>query len=136
MSAELAFTLATAMLAASMWLPYIVGVNSTQFEGQAESFVRPPDQRAMAPWIHRAHRAHLNLIEQFVPFAAVVLIGVAAGASSPWLGWLAGAFFVLRCAHAVGMVSGWTRFPLRPIIFTACYVIVLAYAAIVWAVAA
>ena len=86
----------------------------------------------MAPWVHRAHRAHLNLIEQFVPFAAVVLIGAAVGAQSPWLGRLAGGFLVLRCIHAVGVVSGLTGFPVRPIVFSGCYGIILAYAGIVW----
>jgi len=132
MTTEITFTLLTALLAASMWIPYIVGVNTTKFEGQAESFVRPPSQANMKPWIHRAHRAHLNLLEQFLPFAVLVLIGQTLGVSTILLGWLAIAFFVLRCVHAIGMVTGTTRMPVRPIIFTTCWIIILAYGVILF----
>ncbi len=54
MTTELFWLLLTAVLATSLWLPYIVGVNTSTFEGQAESFVRPPDHRAMPAWVHRA----------------------------------------------------------------------------------
>ncbi|MEM9865556.1 MAG: MAPEG family protein [Myxococcota bacterium] len=84
----------------------------------------------MKPWVARAYRAHLNLIEQFLPFAVVVLIGEVRGASSPWLGALAAAFFTLRVAHAFGMISGRARMPLRPIIFSVAYLVVIAYAAL------
>lgn len=128
MTTELTFTILTALLATSMWIPYIVGINITQFEGQAESFVRPPDHRHMKEWIHRAHRAHLNLLEQFLPFAVLVLIGHALDVSTSVMGWCAVLFFVLRGIHAVGMISAWARFPVRPTIFTACWVITLVYA--------
>ena len=82
----------------------------------------------MEPWVHRAHRAHLNLLEQFLPFAVVVLIGHSMGISTALMGWLAIAFFVLRCIHAVGMITATTVMPLRPLIFTACWIITLIYA--------
>ncbi|EFL90751.1 MAPEG family protein [Ahrensia sp. R2A130] len=131
MSTELTFTMLTALLAACLWIPYIVGVNSNEFEGQAESFVRPPDHRLMPAWVHRAHRAHLNLLEQFLPFAIIVVIGHLAGAISGWFGILAIAFFALRCVHAVGMISGWTQMPLRPLIFTTGFGITIAYGVLV-----
>lgn len=127
MSTELYFTLLTALLAASLWIPYIIGVNSEAFEGSDRSFLRPPDHRNMKEWIHRANRAHLNLLEQFLPFAAIVLIGHVTGVQSAWLGWLAIAFFVLRCIHAVGMIAGFARMPLRPLLFTSCFFITIAY---------
>ncbi len=135
MTTELTFTLLTAMLAASLWIPYIIGVNSTTFEGQADSFKRPPDHRNMLPWVHRAHRAHLNLLEQFLPFAIIVLIGHSIGVTSVWFGYLAIAFFGLRCLHALGMISGKAVFPVRPILFTAGYAITLAYAVLLMVVA-
>ncbi|MEL6751311.1 MAG: MAPEG family protein, partial [Pseudomonadota bacterium] len=96
MTTELTFTVLSALLATSLWIPYIVGVNSAEYDGQEQSFVRPPDQRNMLPWIHRAYRAHLNMIEQFVPFAVLVLVGHAIDVSTPVLGYLAMAFFTLR----------------------------------------
>jgi uncharacterized MAPEG superfamily protein len=128
MTTELFYLLLTAVLASSLWLPYIVGVNSTSFEGQDESFTRPPDHRNMKPWIHRAFRAHQNLLEQFVPFAAIVLIGHSLGVSTTITQWCAVLFFVLRVAHAAGMISGVAKFPLRPGIFTAGWIITLVYA--------
>lgn len=125
MTIEITVLLLTSILAASLWIPYIVGVNTTVFEGQAESFSRPPDHRAMKPWIHRAHRAHLNLLEQFAPFAAVVLTAQALDVSTAATQVCAVAFLALRIVHAAGMISGLARFPLRPIVFTLGWVSIL-----------
>jgi uncharacterized MAPEG superfamily protein len=128
MTTELFYLLLTAMLASSLWIPYIVGVNTTQYDGQDEAFTRPPDHRKMLPWIHRAYRAHQNLLEQFLPFAVIVLIGHNLGVSTSITQWCAILFFVLRLAHAAGMISGIAKFPVRPIIFTAGWVITMVYA--------
>ena len=128
MSMELTFTPLTALLAATLWLPFIVGVNISTYDGDFQPGLRPPDMTRFPDWVQRANRAHLNLLEQFLPFAVVVLIGHAAGARSDGLGWLAAAFFAVRCAHAVGYVTGWAGIPLRPVIFTTGYAIILAYA--------
>jgi uncharacterized MAPEG superfamily protein len=128
MTTELFYLLLTALLASSLWVPYIVGINSTKFDGQDESFTRPPDHRSMQPWIHRAFRAHQNLLEQFVPFAAIVLIGHSLGVSTVITQWCAILFFILRLLHAVGMISGIAKFPLRPTIFTGGWIITLVYA--------
>jgi uncharacterized MAPEG superfamily protein len=128
MTTELFYLLLTAMLASSLWIPYIIGVNTTKYEGQDDAFTRPPDHRNMLPWIHRAYRAHQNLLEQFLPFAAIVLIGHSLGVSTSITQWCAILFFALRLSHAVGMISGLTKFPIRPIIFTAGWVITMVYA--------
>lgn len=127
MTVELAYLLATAVLAASLWIPFIVGVNSIP-DKDFSDFTRPPDHTAMPAWVHRAFRAHLNMIEQFVPFAAIVLVGHMLGVSTSITAIAAGAFFWLRVAHAVGMISGLAVFPIRPIIFTAGWVAILVYA--------
>jgi uncharacterized MAPEG superfamily protein len=128
MTPELFWLLMTAVLAASLWIPYIVGVNSSTFEGQAESFARPPDQRAMPAWVHRAHRAHLNLLEQFLPFAMIVLIAHQLKVSTAVTHWCVVIFFWLRAAHAVGMITGTARMPVRPLLFTAGWVVTLVMA--------
>ena len=76
---ELFWLSVTAALVASLWIPYIVGVNTTPYAGDEDTFVRPPDHRLQNAWVHRAHRAHLNALEQFTPFAIVVLAGALAG---------------------------------------------------------
>lgn len=127
MTAELIWLTMTAILAASLWIPYIVGVNRHAVEG-ADPFVRPHDLTAYPPWVHRAHRAHLNMIEQALPFAIVVLIAHHANISTPLTVGAATAFFWLRVAHAVGMISGRARFPARPLIFTAGWITILVIA--------
>jgi len=72
MTQELRWLCYTAMLAASLWIPYIVGINVADFEGKKELFVRPPDPSQMKPWVHRSLRAHQNLLEQLLPFSVVV----------------------------------------------------------------
>jgi uncharacterized MAPEG superfamily protein len=128
MTPELKWLLCTALLAGSLWIPYIVGINVTDFEGKKELFGRPPDHSKMVPWVHRAYRAHLNSLEQLLPFAVVVLIGTAAKVSTPVTAWCAAIFFWLRVIHAIGMISGVARFPLRPLIYLGGWVAMLVMA--------
>lgn len=128
MTTELTWLTYTALLAASLWIPFIVGVNVTDFEGKSQQFVRPPDHSKMAPWVHRSLRAHQNLLEQFVPFATIVLIGAIVRVSTPITVACAITFFWLRVAHAAGMISGLARLPLRPMIYFSGWIVTLIYA--------
>lgn len=116
------------ILAASLWIPYIVGVNINDAPG--DPFERPSDLAAFPPWVHRAHRAHLNLLEQALPFSVLVLILYQLDGFTALTYWTAIAFFWLRVAHAAGMIGGWARFPLRPAIFLLGWVccLIMAYA--------
>lgn len=129
MTTEFFWLTLTAIFASAMWIPYIVGVNVSKYEGQDAYFERPPEQRNMVAWVHRSHRAHLNLIEQFVPFAVMVLIAHILGVSTPVTQWSVIAFFWLRVVHAIGMITGTARSPVRQVIFTASWLttIVLAW---------
>jgi uncharacterized MAPEG superfamily protein len=128
MTTELFWLLLTAILATSLWIPFIVGVNSTTYEGQEESFVRPPDPSKMTPWVHRSYRAHLNLLEQFLPFAVIVIVAHLLKVSTPVTVWCAILFFWLRVAHAIGMITGWARLPVRPLLFTAGWLVTMVMA--------
>jgi uncharacterized MAPEG superfamily protein len=129
MTTELFWLLMTALLATSLWIPFVVGINTTAFDGPAEDFfIRPPDPRRMLPWVHRSQRAHQNLLEQFLPFAAIVIIAHLAKVSTPVTAWCTIIFFWLRMAHAVGMISGLARMPARPLIFTAGWIVTLVMA--------
>jgi uncharacterized MAPEG superfamily protein len=126
MTTELFWLLLTAILATSLWIPYVIGQNTTVAEGPIEdSFVRPPDPRRMPPWVHRSMRAHLNLLEQFLPFAAIVIVAHLAKVSTPVTVWCTIIFFWLRAAHAVGMITGSARMPLRPMLFTAGWIVTM-----------
>ena len=124
MTPELTWLTLSALLAACLWIPFIVGVNTE--DKDYTDFTRPPDRTTMRPWVQRAYRAHQNLLETLIPFAAVVLIAHVAGVSGPVILWAAIAFFWLRLAHAVGMITGLARFPIRPVIFTASWLCTLA----------
>jgi len=125
---ELLWLLLTALLVGSLWIPYVIGVNVTDFPGKAALFVRPPNPGEMKEWVHRSLRAHQNALEQLLPFAVVVVIGSLAKVSTPTTRLCAILFFWLRLAHAIGMVSGLARLPLRPLLYVAGWVAMIVFA--------
>lgn len=128
MTPELKWLMYTALLAGSLWIPYIVGVNTTTFPGKDQLFLRPPDPSQMKPWVHRSLRAHQNMLEQLVPFAIVVLVGAVSRVSTPITVACSMTFFWLRVMHAVGMITGFARLPLRPMIYLAGWITMLVFA--------
>ncbi len=132
MTTELTVLTLTALLAASLWVPYIVGVNSTPVPTLAEN--RPHDPGTLTPWVHRAFRAHLNLLEQFLPFAVVVIVAHLAEVSNAVTVWASVIFLALRLVHAVWMISGLPVLPVRPLIFTGGWLSILTIGcAVLWA---
>lgn len=128
---ELGILTCLGLFAASLWIPYIAGAaNATLPADAPDGFVRIANPSLHKPWIQRAYRAHLNLLEQLVPFALLVLLVDRIEGFSDLTYWTAIAFFWLRVAHAVGYITGWAGFPLRPIIFTAGWIccLIMGYA--------
>jgi uncharacterized MAPEG superfamily protein len=128
MATELKWLVFTAILAGSLWIPYIVGVNVTDFEGKDGIFDRPPDLTKLEPWVHRSLRAHQNLLEQLLPFSIVVFAGAVSGVSTSVTIACSIIFFWVRVAHAIGMISGLARLPLRPMLYLTNWVVMLVYA--------
>jgi uncharacterized MAPEG superfamily protein len=81
MTFELTVLLAILVLSATMWLPFIIGVNM-HMPATAEPFRTPFDTRLLPAWVQRANRAHMNLLEQGMPFAGLVILAHLAGVSS------------------------------------------------------
>lgn len=129
MTPELRWLMYTAILAGTLWVPYVVGVTVTDHPGKADLFLRPPDPRTMPSWVHRSLRAHQNLLEQLLPFAVVVLIGALIGVSTPITSACVIVFFWLRVTHAIGMITGLARVPLRPLLYFSGWITMLV---IVW----
>ncbi|MDJ0821058.1 MAG: MAPEG family protein [Paracoccaceae bacterium] len=127
MTIELTVLILTALLAASLWIPYIVGVNSTTTPEMTEN--RPMNPDRLVPWVHRAFRAHLNLLEQFLPFAVIVIAAHLVDVSNVVTVWASVLFLVLRLVHAAWMITGMPVLPARPLIFTAGWLCILAIAA-------
>jgi uncharacterized MAPEG superfamily protein len=123
-----------ALLAASLWIPYIIGVNTAPAGSlpadAPDGFTRIADPSLQRPWVQRAYRAHLNLLEQLVPFALLVLLVDRLDGFTALTTWTAIAFLLLRLAHAVGYITAWAQLPLRPLIFTGGWIccLIMTYA--------
>src|SRR6476659_954718 len=81
MKTELVYLLLTAILTGVLWIPVVIGYVKTRGPLTDESYEVAPTT-PLPPWVSRANRAHQNAVENFAPFAAVVLIAQAAGISS------------------------------------------------------
>ena len=105
MPTELRYLAYTALLTAALWIPYVI------CQVQTNGFLKPrnyvdPTQRPVPLWGQRAYRAHLNAVETFAPFAALVLIAHVAGRENAMTAFWTMAFFWLRLLHAVVYLAG------------------------------
>jgi uncharacterized MAPEG superfamily protein len=113
MSTDLKYLAFTAILTASLWIPYIVCQVMTNGGLTPKNYLDPAP-RPVPLWGLRANRAHQN--------AVVLAIHVAGKANSMTAYW-AMAFFWLRLAHALVYLLG-TAY-LRTLLFTLSYIAVL-----------
>lgn len=109
MTTDLTMLIASAVLTALLAVPYAAGFILTRglytVVGNREDF--PPG----TGWIGRSHRAHLNMVENMVPFTALVLSAAVAGKAGAWTALGAQVFFYSRVLHAVVYIAGvpWLR---------------------------
>jgi len=123
MTTDLTYLAWTALLTASLWIPYIAAQVMANGLLSPQNYV-DPTPRKVPLWGQRANRAHLNAVESFAPFAALVLIAHVAGKADAATAFWAMAFFWLRLAHAVVY---WLAFPfVRTVIFTLGWIAVVA----------
>jgi len=100
MSPELKYLALTAILTASLWIPYIVAQVVTNGLLTPQNYV-DPTPRPVPLWGKRADRVYMNAIETFAPFAALVLLVHEAGKESGTTAFWTMSFFWLRVAHAI-----------------------------------
>ena len=127
MTTELFYLLLTALLTGLLWIPVVIGYVT------ARGVLTPATYRVaptapLPDWVNRAQRAHLNAVENFAPFAAVVLIGHAVGVHGAITTGCAAVYFFARLAHAVVHISGFGRFKARTLLFTVAWVAFVVYA--------
>ena len=128
MTTDLWYLALTAMLTAALWIPYIACQVMTNGALSPTEYA-DPKPRPVPLWGERANRAHLNAVESFAPFAALVIVAQIAGKANAMTALWAASFFWLRLAHAVVY---WAAIPyLRTVLFTLGFVCV---AGIFWAV--
>jgi uncharacterized MAPEG superfamily protein len=122
MPTELTYLAYTSLLTAALWIPYII------CQVQTNGFLEPgnyvdPAQRPVPMWGQRANRAHLNAVETFAPFAALVLIIHVAGKETSMTAFWTIAYFWLRVLYTIIYFAGWPY--VRTIVFTLGFVAVL-----------
>jgi len=100
MSVDLKYLAFTAMLTATLWIPYIVAQVLTNGFLSPQNYV-DPTPRPVPFWGQRAHRVYLNALETFAPFAALVILIQLTGKADPMTAFWTMSFFWLRVAHAI-----------------------------------
>lgn len=122
MSTDLKYLAFTAILTASLWIPYIVCQVMTNGNLTPQNYT-DPTPRKVPLWGMRANRAHLNAVETFAPFAALVIVAHVAGKANAMTAFWAMFFFWVRLAYAVVYLAGIPY--LRTLLFTLSYVAIL-----------
>ena len=127
MTTELWYLFLTTLLLTVLWIPFVVG--SVMTAGP----LRPEEYRfgrnvEFPPWVRRANRAHINLVEQFGPFAALVVIAHLTNVHTSVVVWCAILFFWVRVAHAVIYISGFSYLMARTVLFTIGFLLLMIYA--------
>lgn len=132
MTTELIYLYLTSVLLAVLWIPHIVG-QARHFGVLEHEEYRTLRDTSDAPyWVHRANRAHLNLVEQFGAFAGLVLVAHLAGISNGVTAGAAAVFFWARLVHAVVMIGGFGIIRIRTLVFTIAW---LALMVLAWQIA-
>ena len=129
-SPELTYLILLALVHGVLWVPVVIGQVTSRGLLKPEDYVQLPDA-PLRDWAVRANRAHLNGVENFSPFAAIVLVAYALNYSSEATQILAAVFFWTRLAHAIVFIAGLKQFMVRTVIFTVSNLAMLAYGVLV-----
>jgi uncharacterized MAPEG superfamily protein len=127
MKTELFYLLLTAVLTGILWIPVVIGYVLSRGAIKPADYIVAPTAPLPA-WVNRANRAHLNAVENFASFAAVVLIAQAVGVSTPITAGAAAVYFYARLAHAVVHLTGFSHFMARTILFTVAWTAFMVFA--------
>lgn len=129
MKTELFYLLLTTILTGVLWIPVVIGYVSSGRRLTPETY-KVALTTPLPAWVNRANRAHLNAVENFAPFAAVVLTAHVTGVSSTVTMSCAAIYFYARLAHAVLHISGFGLFFARTVIFTVAWVAFMTFAVV------
>jgi uncharacterized MAPEG superfamily protein len=129
MKTELFYLLLTAILTALLWIPVVIGYVSSRGPLKPATYKVAPVS-PLPEWVNRANRAHLNAVENFAPFAAVVLIAQVTGVSTAVTAICAAVYFYARLAHAAIHISAFGLLMARTVLFTVGWVAFMVYAVV------
>ena len=119
MTTDLTYLAWTALLTAALWIPYIAAQVAINGLLAPANYV-DPTPRPLPLWGRRADRAHVNAVEAFAPFAALVIVAHLAGKANGMTAFWATCFFWLRLTHAVVYLLAVPY--LRTVVFTLGFV--------------
>lgn len=124
MTPDLTYLTWAAALCVLVWVPYILARITVWGLPQAMGY--PDNPPELPKWSQRAAKAHLNLVENLAPFAALVLVAHVAGLANEntalgaavffwarvvqWLAHVAGVPYVRTLAFAVSLIGLGTIF--------------------------
>jgi uncharacterized MAPEG superfamily protein len=109
MQIELLFLALSAALCLALTLPYtaalVLKLGPSIMAGNREDFP------ALEGWVGRARRAHANMVENLVPFAALIIVAAVTNKFGQGTAIGAQLFFWGRVAHAGAYIAGvpWLR---------------------------
>jgi uncharacterized MAPEG superfamily protein len=119
-ASDLKYLAYMSMLTAALWIPYIVCQVMNNGPLQPKNYLDPSLPRPVPAWGQRAHRAYLNAVEVFAPFAALVIAAQLSGKANAMTAFWSASFFYLRLAHAIVY---WAGLPyLRTVLFTLAFI--------------
>ena len=127
MTTELCYLLLTAVLTGVLWIPVVMGYVLSRGPLKPSDYKAAPTS-PLPDWVNRANRAQMNAVENFAPFAAVVLIAHAVGASTSITEISAAVYFYARAAHALFHISGFSLFMARTVAFTVAWLAFMTFA--------
>src|SRR5579862_9762253 len=114
MSTEMTMLVLSAILCVVLVVPYTQGLALKY--GLAAAAGNREDVPPLTGWMGRAKRAHANMVENLIPFAAVLLAAQASNKLGATTALGAQLFFWFRLAHAIVYIAG------IPFVRTLCWV--------------
>ncbi len=104
MTPDLTYLTWAAALCAVVWIPYILA--RIMVWGLPQAMGYPESPPALPNWAQRSTRAHLNLVENLAPFAALVLVAHVTGLANETTAMGAAVFFWARVVQWIAHVLG------------------------------
>jgi len=104
MTPDLVYLAWSAALCIVLWVPYI-GARAMIW-GLPAAMGYPDNPPELPKWVGRSIRAHMNLVENIGPFAALVLVAHFVGAASEATAMGAALFFWARIVQTAVHIAG------------------------------
>ena len=120
MTTDLFYLTLLAGLGLVLWMPHVVAIVVNHGFMSAGDYREIPEKELPA-WGRRAKRTHINFVENFAPFAALVIVAHLTKTANETTALMAMLFFWIRVGHAVVFYLGLPF--LRTLLFTAGVVV-------------